>query len=243
MSYNPVRAAQPYRNTSKRRRRVDPKAGIKHSDIMRRQGVGQSVPLAGRTRTSHGVGAPIFDGDKFIVRSEVVFAGNSTDYGVNDKADRVYQVTSGVLYATVKTGENKDGSPIRENVAVQAGGTFRAPKGVSYCVSTATSDAEILIIEDKGYEKNWTKIEEGTVSEAKNTATLAGETSDAPTQKRRKNQDKAKAAALANAKKRGRSTSPNVNKRVGVNKTTSSNAPNVSGTNPMPAGAAAYKDD
>lgn len=244
MSYNPVRAANFYRNTSKaRRRNPPPGSGTKHSDILKRQGVGQTVPLNNRTETLHGVGAPIFEGGKFVVRSEVMFAGNATDYGVNEKNDRVYQVNSGVLFATVKVGEkNEGGEPqaIRDVIEVQAGGTFRAPKGLEYSVATSTGPVELLIIEDKNYDKNWKRLSPG-VSSTETSPVLAGATPDRPVQHRRRDQSKAKAQAETAARSRG--ARPQTGGKIGRNTSIDANAANVRGTNPMPAGPGAYSDN
>lgn len=244
MSYNPTRAANFYRNTSKRRMRTPPKgSGVKHSDIMRRQGIGQEVPLQGRVTTSTGISAPIFEGGKFTVRTEVINAGNQHPYGVNENSDRVYRVLSGVLYVTVCTGmQNDPEKGVQEHKEVrqvQAGSTFQAAKGLRYSVSSSNAEVELLIIEDKNYDKGWKTLEEGVVRAAENT--LSGTTPDSPRPTRRRDQSKAKAAAQAQARKRV--PQPTTSGKVGRNKSGDANSAAVPGVNPMPAGPGAYSDE
>jgi hypothetical protein len=162
-----------------------------------------------------------------------MMGGNNSGYGVNPKADRVYQVVRGVLYATAK-GET---DPQRAILTVQAGGVFKAPKGLEYSVATSTEDTELLIIEDVNYAKTWQPLEEGVASNA--ATSLPGAAVDNPLPVRRK-QSKAKEQAVAQARSRGRAanTSP-----VGVSRSQNANSVNVDGVNPMPAGAGAYRDD
>jgi len=237
--YNPVRFNQPYRNNNKRRaRQLDPKAGIKHSDIMRRQGLGQTIPLMGRISTPYGVSAEIFAGEDFTVRSEFINSGNNLGYGVNKKAERVYQVAKGVLYVTY------DNNGARNIIQIQEGGTFRAPKGLAHSVSSSNSDVELIVIESSGYMKDWKVLMDEEVVTS-TVPSLLATTPDVPATPRRKDQSKAKAAAEQQARKRARSTSPNVaaSGKIGVNKIRSSNSANVVGVNPRPGGPGAYSDE
>src|SRR5690606_14244261 len=104
MSYNPARAKNFYKNAN-RRRKQDPHAGTKHSDIMRRQGFGSALPAGNRVATPRGMAATLFDGPNWTARIETIAAGNNLGYGVNHEADRLYSVLSGVLYVIVGEGE------------------------------------------------------------------------------------------------------------------------------------------
>jgi mannose-6-phosphate isomerase-like protein (cupin superfamily) len=251
MSYNPVRAKNFYRNTSKRPRRQDPHAGIKHSDIMRRQGMGQTLPTEGRQQTPHGFGATIFSGEDFNVRSEIIAAGNNLGFGVNEEADRVYQVIRGPLFVII---EGEQGT--KDVLQVQDGGNFRAPRGLKHGVaSSGTNDVELLVIESASYADTWQQIEDGVARTSEDLAAYTNNQAaqqaqiniaDAPPARRR-DQSKAKKQAVKEAAKRRRrqpkmAASPTpaqtaaAGQKVGRNASKNANSGNVQGVNPMPMG-------
>ena len=258
MSFNPVRAKNFYKNPSRRRRPADPRAGTKHSDIMRRQGVGLTVPGTNRFGTGTGFASDVFKGKDFTVRSEVLHAGNATGFGFNQEGDRVYQVMRGNLFITV--GNDEGGKDI---VQIQTGGQFVAPRGMQYNVATSTEDVELLIIETAGYDDTWDEQEPGVARPVENpTQQSAGPAT--PTT-RRLDQTKAKqqavAAARQTARRRGRRPAPKVaagptpavqggggattqtgSSKLGRNTTTNANSGNVTGVSPMPGGPGAFRD-
>lgn len=217
--YNPARAEGKLHT---RRRVYDPHAGLKHSDIVRKAGVGTSAPeLAKREKTNHGYSANVFSGFKFVVRHEVVYAGNSIGFGVNNKGDRVFFVRLGVLFATV---ELPDGS--RTVFPVTQGTCFRAPKGTKYGYATSgTSDLEMDVIETPNYSDSWEVIGEATTRMTVEPV-LAAPDVTLPT--RRKLASKAKDQAISMAVEQqqlrrrqtkgiAKSFNPNSGTQVGVN--------------------------
>lgn len=258
MSYNPTRAKNFY---GKKRRRVQPSSrhhGIKKSDIQRRAGLGTTVPVSANERTTHGYAHQVFEGKKFTVRTEILAAGNATPFGINEKADRVYQVTRGVLFVTHEEGEES------KITRVQPGASFVAAKGTKYNVASSTEDVEIVIIEDSGYEKNFKGTLPGTVSEVEEEIFNPGPAANQTTSARRKDQTKAKAQAVTAARKRGRrrpvktaapptpavttvsgrtqELQPKELRRAGKSKANNANSASVQGVNPMPGGAGSYRD-
>lgn len=160
MSYNPNRAAN--FNAPNQRKQYVPKPGdgIRHSDIMRRAGVGGLTlgAAALRTPTQFGYQSPIFEGKDFIVRFEVLFPGNSTALGSNKLADRHIRVCRGSVYVTFE----QDKERIVQHIKV--GGEFTATRGMKYALATSGSEeVELLVVESVGYEKNWKELEEAVV--------------------------------------------------------------------------------
>ena len=195
MSYNPVRAAN-FRKTGRKRRPLDPHAGVKHSDIMKRQGLGTTVPMAARTPTPHGFAAEIFACSDFTLRSEVIGAGNSTGYGVNPDGDRVYHVVRGVLFVFVE-GKEVNGEPQRDILQVQAGAFFKAERDMKHGVAASgTNDVEVLVVESADFAKTWEVLEAGETRDI--SGVLAGGTPQEPSPvgtARRTDQSQAKAQA------------------------------------------------
>jgi mannose-6-phosphate isomerase-like protein (cupin superfamily) len=254
MSHNPVRAANFYKNNNKRRRTVDAHAGTKHSDIMRRQGVGTSIPGTARYGTGHGFAADVFKGPDFTIRAEILAAGNAIGYGVNVEGDRVYQVMRGQLFITVADGTAK------KIVTVQAGGSYVLPRGLAYSVATSTEDVELLIIESTGYRQTWTEESHGIARAFEGSPSVSAGP-QAPTETRRRDQSKAKAQAAASAQalnkrrrrppkavaapptgaRRGAITQTGAQK-IGRNAAANPNSAAVVGVSPMPTGAGGYKE-
>jgi len=250
MSYNPTRAKNFYKNPSRRRRLApNPHAGTKHSDIVRRNGMGATVPLENRQQTASGFMASVFENDKFSVRQEVLAAGSSIGWGCNKKADRVIKVLTGVLYITVEEGGEK------AMKTVQAGGYFRAPRKTQYGYATSgTADAEILVIESADYHKTWESLEDSIAPSGQPQIFVqpAASSTNRPARRSKEDRTQAVSQALRTASK-GRRRKPQRmavqaaqsgagDARIGKNTTTNTNSGNVAGVNPMPGGAAAFRD-
>lgn len=219
MSYNPTRAN--HRNPSQRRRRKpNPHAGVKHSDIMRRQGFGAGLPADDRAPTPHGIASRLFEGKDFSVTVEAIGAGNRLEFGVNKKADCVFYVLRGTLYIFVEGDPPAEGEKAPHDIfQVAAGGRFSAPRGLRHGVAASgTEDVEVLVVRSAGYEKDWEALEQAVTRETSTVRTnevalgpepvvgagpLPTETPAVP-QQRRRDQSKAKAAAAKQASRRAR---------------------------------------
>lgn len=253
MSYNPVRAASFYKNRGKGvRHPQNPHAGIKHSDIMRRQGLGVTVPMASRTMTPHGLAATLMESEAFVVRSEVIAAGNSLGRGLNSKQDRLMIVRVGSLF--VETTDEVSQQAIMHRL--QTGAHVKLTKGLIHKIATSgTEDAEVLFVEEPGYQEGFEYIERPELKGMHAEAVLAGHTPDAATQitARRHDQTVAKSQATQAAVKRGRrrvartaagptpaSSGQAAGSAIGRNASTNPNSGNVEGVNPQPMGAGAY---
>lgn len=253
MSHNPVRAANWHKRNGRPRRQLNPHAGTKHSDIVRRQGMGATVPLANRQQTNSGFMASVMEADGFSIRQELVRAGTSIGYGCNPNADRVFRVLDGMLFVfeqNAKTGE-------RTQRALNKGAYFCAPRGVPHGYATSgTADCELLIIETPGYYKGWETVEEGVVSTNQPQVAIAPNAPDLMRPARRpRGESKAKEQAVRSQRRKVRRQPVRVRPggaprmpsatgapSVGRNASTNSNSANVAGVNPMPMGAGAYKE-
>lgn len=238
MAHNPTRAANFY--NTKRRKRLQPTKhdGVKHSDIMKRQGVGQTIPVELRNRTAHGFERTLFSGPDFIVRGEILAAGNLSPYGVNKEADRVYYVTKGTLFVNIDTVEG------RQVYKFHPGEAFRAYRDISYSVASGSSPVECIVAESPNYDETFEVVEEGISKEFQETVLSQPTETITP---RRRNQSKAKAAAIAQAAARGRHTGMH-NQTAPLasgGASTPDNANSISsvGHNPKPMGPAAFLDD
>lgn len=241
------------KNNNKKVRRLDPHAGTKHSEIMKRRGVGVTVPMEDREPTPHGFTAGVFSGD-FVVRHEVIGAGNNLGFGVNKKGDRVIRVSSGQLFVFVSDKENKGNKTI---LKIIAGRYFRAPKGLKYgLAASGTEDVELMVIESPNYADGWKLLEEGETREVSNV--LAGVHPEEATSvessqlidvdlvetrtKRRRRTSKAKEQALSQARKNKKvskvipQAANGAGQRVGRNASTNANSATVVGVNPRPSG-------
>lgn len=204
MAYNPKRAQKFWRNTNKQKNRQLPHAGTKHSDIVRAQGTGVTLPGLHRKETASGQAVDVFSNESFEVRAEVLLAGNNLGFGYNPDADCIYRVARGLLYVTSQDSENG----IKQISKIGSGGFFVANRGLRYSVATSTEDVEIVVISDKNYRDGWVNLEEGTF-----VAPEQGQVAAHGTEviERRKDQSKAKAQAAQKGKKRGRKQSTKAN--------------------------------
>lgn len=227
MSYNPVRHAN--FNTQNQKKQYVPKPGdgIRHSDIMRKAGVGVTLATtSARKPTAFGYHSEVFNGKDFNVRFEVLFPGNKTAYGANEKAERHIRVIRGSVYVTHEFGESE-----KAVTHLKVGGAFSAPRGTKYALATSGSEeVELLIVESPNYEKHWKQLEEPVLRGNGGVVEIP----EAPVFTRNKDDSKEKEYALAQAQER--------NKRVPA-KTEGrkvSDASATPGVNLRPGGPGAY---
>lgn len=170
MSYNPTRAAGGRNN--RKDRKLDPHAGVKHSDIMRRKGVGLHASSSERIDTLHGFTTIDFSCESFVQRFACIYAGNNTGIGYTDDGDRVVRVQAGILFVTFlnKVKETFDDGDeeirdVQEIKQFQAGHTVCLPKGTRYSLaSSGTANVELLITETANYQDGWKELEAATVN-------------------------------------------------------------------------------
>ena len=155
--YNPYRHAKAQKQ---RMRKQDPHAGTKHSDIIRKHGVGVGAPIKQvLKRSTHGRFSPIFDCDSFSVRYELFMAGNNSGVGVNPDGDRTIRILRGSLFVTY---EDKQGVVVSERI--HQGAHLHVPANVKHSYATSgTSDVELLFIETPGYEDGWERLTDATL--------------------------------------------------------------------------------
>ncbi len=259
MSHNPVRAAN-FRKTGRKPIVRDPHAGIKHSEIMRRQGFGTTLPTQ-RAATPTGFTSEVFEGDGFTVRQDLLAAGNSSGVGVAAEHDRVFHVLRGVLYIVL---ESDNGA--QEFVQVQEGGNFVAKAGTRHGYATSgTAEVSLLIIEDAGFAEGWQvlsapvqathqhPLEAAHAPQPQPYVIGSGQQQPAPSSRRR-DQSKAKNQAAMQAHSKRRRQPKKVSSmgqgqampqqaggqtvtgatRIGHNSPTNANSSNVDGVNPKP---------
>jgi quercetin dioxygenase-like cupin family protein len=252
MSYNPVRAKNWNKRSNRRRQPLNPHAGTKHSDIVRRAGMGATVPLENRQQTASGFMASVMENDDFSVRQEMIGAGASIGFGLNPTGHRLIRVLSGLIFIT----EEVKGARVLKKI--QAGGSFRAPAGVAHGYSTTgTADAEILIVESPGYHAGWEELEAGVISSNRPQVFVKPAAADLNRPSRRpKEESKAKEQAIRVSRRRvrrqprrgrqaavaPRGPSPSGAAQVGRNASKNANSGAVAGVNPQPMGAGAYKE-
>lgn len=252
MSFNPVRAKNWNKRNGRTRRPLDPHAGTKHSDIVRRSGMGATIPLENRQQTESGFMASIMETEGFSVRQEMIRAGTSIGYGHHLEANRVIRVLDGMLFV-FEVGADGE----RQTRPLNVGGYFQAPAGKEYGYATSgTADAEILIIETPNYRAGWESLEEGVISTNQPEVFVAPPQDDLTKPERRpREQSRAKEQAMRSARRKvrrqpkrttsaaPRGPSPSGAKQIGRNASTNTNSSNVDGVNPQPLGAGAYKQD
>ena len=223
MVYNPARANR----NQKAKRAPNPHAGVKHSDIVRRNGVGLNAPMSvSKENTKHGMSAPIFEAPGFSVRYETVFAGNNTGIGVSEEGDRTIRVLRGSLFVFF---EDENGVSIQYQI--RADQHLNAPRGVRHGYATSgTEDVEILVVESADYK--WTLTGESVVTSAPD-AVIASPAASIPP---RRTESPAKEQALELQRQRRR---PAKNKVVSPQ---NANSANAAGVNLRPMGPAALEE-
>lgn len=242
MSYNPTRAAG--RNKRRKNRTHNPHAGVKHSDIIKRRGVGFDAPTAERTDTRHGFSSEAFSCDSFTQRYSCIFAGNNTGIGYTDSGDRSVRVQAGTLYVTIlnKVKEtDEDGKVEVKDVAdIQSfttGHVVNLRAGTRYSLAASgTTNVELIITESAGYNDNWKELEEATVGVPQDVAFVPPAVA-AP--RRERGQSKAYQQAQQIGKQKGKVTAAAEGRRSSVTQNVNSSA--VVGVNPRPSGPP--KDD
>lgn len=139
----------------KRRHQPTKNDGLKHSEIVRQKGLGGAVTRSSaKVKTKHGYATVSCQNTKFVVKHELMLAGNSTGLGSNDKGDKYIKILSGSLYV------QRNGSQFTRCLT---GTEIYLPRGETYCVATTgTEDADLLIVETANYDKTWKQIENAT---------------------------------------------------------------------------------
>jgi hypothetical protein len=239
MSFNPVRAASFYKNRKGTRHPDNPHAGTKHSDIVRRQGLGVTIPMADRTATATGLAAVLMANDKFVVRSEVIGSGNHLGLGMNKKQDRLLIIRVGSLFVQVNNEENPQESTFHR---LQMGAHIKLPAGLVYKIAASgTEDSEVLFVEEPDYAAGFEYLERPETRGLSAESVLTGNTPFV-TSERRTDQSVAKAQAVETATRTARRRPAKLGAAVAA-AVTNANSVSVQGVNPRPMGAAALSDE
>jgi hypothetical protein len=95
----------------------------------------------------------------------MIYAGNHTGFGVNEKADRVVRILSGSVYITEEV-IRRGGKPERRIRKLPAGHHFTIPRGKRVGYGTSGVDfAEVFVVENKDYADTWEVLEDATFNE------------------------------------------------------------------------------
>ena len=226
--YNPTRQQQ----KGRRRPQLNPHAGTKHSDIMRRQGAGRGAPsVVNQSKTPHGFGNAVFECDGFTVRYETMFAGNNTGMLVNEDGDRTIRVLSGVVFLLTEEVD-KEGKATQHQTRIAAGQHINAARGTRHAVATSgTTDVELLFIETPGYLETATALSAGVGSIPEDAVMVPPEHT---TPARRASQEKAQAQAELIQKTRQRRRAPR--KKTSGPFSENANSAAAMGVKPRPSG-------
>jgi len=170
MSYNPSR--QSAASNPRRQRRLDPRAGIHHSDIIAKHGPAAATitDLRHREETSRGWRAVLFCGDEFEMIYEYICAKNASGMICNPEKDRALRLMAGELFIT--TGG--------EVAHLHSGASLALPKGIEYQIATSgTADAELIFCQGSDYENSLEQISDPEAVNAETKMNLV-EPSDTP---------------------------------------------------------------
>lgn len=144
MSYNPDRQRAGARQARKVRR-LDPRAGVKISDIIKQRGPQAATlnDVRHKQNTLRGWKVVIHEGNQFEMNYEYICSRNASGLIRHDSLDRALRVLSGELYITVG-----------DKVAVlKAGDSYSLPAGLEYQLSTSGSfDTEVMFCQGPKYE-------------------------------------------------------------------------------------------
>lgn len=236
MSYNPSRTSG---NRRRKERARNPHAGVKHSDIIRRRGVGFDAPTANREDTRHGFSSEAFSCDTFTQRYSCIFAGNNTGVGYTDSGDRSVRVVAGTLFVTiinkVKSTDENGSTSVKDVADIQsftAGHVVNLRAGTKYSLaSTGTTNVELIITESAGYNDNWKELEDATVGTPKAVTFVPPSTA---TPRRPRGQSKAHLQARQIGGQKGNVASAAESRRKSV--ANNINSSTVAGVNPRPSG-------
>jgi hypothetical protein len=230
MSYNPHLSANFYKTTQPRHA-PDFRAGTTHGEIMKRHGIGSTLPNQNRVNTATGIAVELFSGP-FVVRSELMSAGNSSGKIVNSKKDRVILVQKGTLCVLV----NKEEIPRQ----IKAGNVFVAKKKEEYEIATlGNTDVELVFIEEPDYASNVKVLSEGNVRAMDTSSLMSGLEETTPPRVRTSDQSKSLEASLEIAKVRN-SKKENTHKTINI-LVDSPNSDAVLGISPKPLGPGAFE--
>lgn len=158
MSYNPRRQQGLIR--PRRERRLDPRAGVRHSDIVAGRGPESAsiVDVRDREPTSRGWKVVIHRGDEFEMIYEYICARNATGL-VKSEQDRAVRVLSGEIFVTVNGHQTR----------LHGGLSFSLPKNTEYEMATSgVGDVELIFCQGPNYEET---LEQLTAPEAVNAQT------------------------------------------------------------------------
>lgn len=247
MPVNPNRLST--RKSVNKHRRVNPRLGIKRSDIRKKNGYGMNPSFLGGKDTKTGYVKEVTDNKKFKQYYEIIYAGNAKEFGYSTKGTRVIHVLRGHLYITLgdiveEVGPEGEKSEVVRNKQVEQlaeGNYLEIQPGTAYALAaTGTYHTELLVTETLDYVRNWKRVEDALVTRQQ--AEITAKT-DAPRSRRRDPSEsnvKVAAEATARAKGRGKYNQKNVQAnqagRVDNQKTHYSNANSstVVGVNPQP---------
>ena len=168
MSHNPMRQ----KHTAKRQRRLDPRAGVKASDIRARYGPQAATveDVRNKTNTPRGWRVMIHKGDAFEMVYEFICSRNATGIIVNHDHDRAVRVLGGEIYLTLE-----------ENIIpLRAGESYSLEAGLEYQLATSGSfDAEVMFCQGPDYEETLEQLSEPQALNASMNMPLPRETGPA----------------------------------------------------------------
>jgi mannose-6-phosphate isomerase-like protein (cupin superfamily) len=239
MSYNPNIHGKEGKRVA-RRRQADPKAGKRHSDIVRAMGPrGTNIEdIRNRQSTPHGWKIPYHQGEEFEMYYEYLCARNGTGVIRNDEHDRCIRILVGMLFVTRDS----------QITTLYAGQAVVMEKGSEYELATSgDTDAELLVCQGANYAATVEQVTQPT----KTNPVMTQGPKEAPSRDSRVDPERAKQTALMMKADRERRKQP-VQKKTVVNElgqevpAPSGKAPlpgqSVIGINPKPVGAGGYGD-
>lgn len=157
MSYNPDRQRAGTR-LSQKVRRLDPRAGVKVSDIIKQRGPQAATlnDIQHKQNTLRGWKVVIHEGDQFEMVYEYICARNASGLIRHNSLDRALRVLAGELYITV--GD--------EVAVLKSGDSYSLPAKLEYQFGTSGSfDTEVMFCQGPKYEDT---LEQLVDSEATN---------------------------------------------------------------------------
>lgn len=194
MSYNPIRAKGT--NFAKKKKVVYKNHGSRHSDIVRKRGVGVAHPLGSTERTFSGFKSESFRCDNFVQYYERLDAGNNKGFGINRQGDRVIFLVSGSLFVTKGSVDEKGNCGDKDTVRVAQGGYIKLPRGTGYEIATSgTMDVEMIVTETPDYDKTWEPLGDITIREVTDKAVMTPKTETPVTKRRDPSESRAMRAA------------------------------------------------
>lgn len=138
--YNPSRHGR----TVKRQARNVGIGGIKHSEIIKKNGASSIIQsdISSKKRTKIGWEAKAFKNKSFEVYYEYFCSGNSIGTVINNTQDRFMRVLSGTVFVYTK----------KELVTLRSGQSITLPRKEEYIISTsAETDAEVIFCQSPNY--------------------------------------------------------------------------------------------